>query len=663
MRIMGYTEWRKKTKTYWYRRVVPARLRGHVPLVAGFPDNPSRTEFNKNLNVVDKAAASRAAARIDALVQPALDAAEARAEPRVDSARRKPNDAVMPRNMPSVDLVTRTDSVPLTERQVLTPARAFDALENWEEAELKRCEIEAFNSEPGFDFSDTAMVRSRLAYQLKSRGGANWWTQIEGFDNRLSAVLVAAGMDVPPTHPALSRLRVDFATRWARVLRAQDLMKMGQYEWVEVAESSSASRPAMIPTPPKRDDGLVQLTLEDMLASYLREADATTRIAPKSKTEIKRVFELFIQYVGPARLASDIRPPAVRDFRDFVLTLPARPKNIDLELTARQVASKYALLPEIPRKSWKTAGKYLDFLSAVFGHGRSLDAISSNPVAHAKFKVGRRARKQSRAEFSDDDLKTIFSSPLFMGCAGVERHHKEGDHVLWGARYWCMLLTATTGARINELGQLLVADVRTDSDNIVYLSINLDSDYSEEGVSFEKTVKTSSSIRNLPLHSRMIDLGFLDYCKEMMRRDHRHLFPELLHGRSGVEPTKELSRWYGRYFSRIGIIDTSKVYHSFRHWIIARLGANTPDYLRRRITGHAAGSEGDRYGGAAAMRDILNALESLPLGFLAQLQKPSIIRWEIDLIGRPGLRAKSDGKVASGSSDVVKRQRGKLNAG
>jgi hypothetical protein len=53
----------------------------------------------------------------------------------------------MPRTMPSVDLVTRTDSVAIAERQVLTPAHAFDALENWEEAELRRYHLLAASAQ------------------------------------------------------------------------------------------------------------------------------------------------------------------------------------------------------------------------------------------------------------------------------------------------------------------------------------------------------------------------------------------------------------------------------------------------------------------------------------------------------------------------------------
>ena len=627
MRIMGYTEFRTKTKTFWYRRVVPARLRGHVPAVAGFPENATRTEFNKNLKVSDKAAASRAASKIDLLVQEALIAAEARIKPLQGSLK------------PVSGSATPPDAQPLT----LTPTLAFAALERWEEAEIKRSEIDAFNSEPRIDVSESAMIRSRTVYELGNRNGANWWARIEGFDEKLIGVLSAAGVAVNPAHPAIGRLRLNFADRWARVMRAQDLMQMGRWEWSDPSETPNVPTSSVAPITIARDESLQALTLEEVLASYLREAESTSRISPKSRTEFERVFKMLIGFFGSERLASEVRAGAVRKFRDFVLTLPARQQKADIGLTAREVAARYATRPDHPKKSWKTAAKYLDFLSAIFGHGLALEAINANPVTGAKFRTGRRAREQSRVEFSDDDLEKIVSSPLFMGCAGVTRHHKHGDKVLWGARYWCMLLGVTTGARINEIGQLLVTDIRSSIEKIPFLSINVEIDESHESEEFGKTIKNSNSIRNLPIHPRIIDLGFLEYQKEIANRGERFLFPELQHQMDGIETTKELSRWYGRYFGRIGINDTRKVYHSFRHWIVARLGANAPDYLRRRITGHAAGSEGDRYGGRAAMPDILAALNTLPLAFVDHLKKPTVVRYEVDHLKPRRIRSASNG--------------------
>ena len=49
MRLMANIKARVKTGLYEYRRVVPERLRDHLPPVVGFSEKPGRIEFTKSL--------------------------------------------------------------------------------------------------------------------------------------------------------------------------------------------------------------------------------------------------------------------------------------------------------------------------------------------------------------------------------------------------------------------------------------------------------------------------------------------------------------------------------------------------------------------------------------------------------------------------------------
>jgi hypothetical protein len=76
MRLMSHIRKHPTTGIFWYRRVVPPPLRGHMPSVPGFDDKPDRTEFSKPLRTRDKGEANRAAALIDRAVETALTQAE-----------------------------------------------------------------------------------------------------------------------------------------------------------------------------------------------------------------------------------------------------------------------------------------------------------------------------------------------------------------------------------------------------------------------------------------------------------------------------------------------------------------------------------------------------------------------------------------------------------
>ncbi|MDP2356210.1 MAG: hypothetical protein Q8M31_09130 [Beijerinckiaceae bacterium] len=76
MRLMSYIRRHPKTGVYWYRRSVPERLRGLLPVVDGFQDKSGRVEFTRTLKTKDEREANRQAATLVLAVQRAIDIAE-----------------------------------------------------------------------------------------------------------------------------------------------------------------------------------------------------------------------------------------------------------------------------------------------------------------------------------------------------------------------------------------------------------------------------------------------------------------------------------------------------------------------------------------------------------------------------------------------------------
>ncbi|HDQ4497236.1 TPA: site-specific integrase [Pseudomonas aeruginosa] len=95
--------------------------------------------------------------------------------------------------------------------------------------------------------------------------------------------------------------------------------------------------------------------------------------------------------------------------------------------------------------------------------------------------------------------------------------------------FWLMPLGIFTGARLNELCQLRVHDVFHDVHGVPLISIN------DNG--FNKSLKNSSSRREIPVCSKLIEMGFLDFVMERrqaegpdallfseLRFDEKHLY-------------------------------------------------------------------------------------------------------------------------------------------
>ncbi|HKJ74163.1 MAG TPA: site-specific integrase [Alphaproteobacteria bacterium] len=238
-----------------------------------------------------------------------------------------------------------------------------------------------------------------------------------------------------------------------------------------------------------------------------------------------------------------------------------------------------------------TINTYLARYSALFEWARLNTSVTENFFTGLAIKRRKRAA-DDREPFSAEDLSAIFTQPVY-----TELKYKHPY------QYWLPLLALLTGARINELAQLHVADVEQD-DNSCFLSINRDTS--------DKTLKNAASERRIPLHSRLAELGFLDYVAHLQHRGQDRVFPELPQGRDGY--SKNASRWFNNSFKRdCGISHPKKVFHSFRHTFATALKHNQiPEGHAKALLGHTNSSiTYDHYGKEYPLHQLAGAIEQL----------------------------------------------------
>lgn len=127
---------------------------------------------------------------------------------------------------------------------------------------------------------------------------------------------------------------------------------------------------------------------------------------------------------------------------------------------------------------------------------------------------GLRVRKSKsndtrRWEFSHDELKVIFGAPTLQTARAVSIH----------AGYWLPLLALYQGARLEELTGLEVADIQ--DSKTAGLTIRLRENETRP------RLKNDHSRRRLPLHPKLLQLGFQDYVSAAREAQVRQLFPSL----------------------------------------------------------------------------------------------------------------------------------------
>ena len=163
------------------------------------------------------------------------------------------------------------------------------------------------------------------------------------------------------------------------------------------------------------------------------------------------------------------------------------------------------------------------------------------------------------SEFTSDDLKKLFS-PEFVA------HMDKPD---W---YWVPLMGLFSGARLGELCGLQIADFKV-VEGVKIFDI-------QEG-------KNAPSIRRVPIHSKLLDLGLWE-CVEALRSRGATYF---LHHRSPNYLQKSMGLRFGIWAKKLGIKgeDPMKVFHSFRSTAITDMhNTGGGGAAIRRAVGHAS---------------------------------------------------------------------------
>ena len=246
-------------------------------------------------------------------------------------------------------------------------------------------------------------------------------------------------------------------------------------------------------------------------------------------------------------------------------------------------------------KAAGTITKQLGALYTVLQYAVDNDKLEFNPAAGVKVAKGKHD-KEKRLPYELADLTLIFSSPVYT--SGERPTAGAGQ-----AAYWLPLLALFTGARLEELGQAHVADVK-EEDDVLYLEIS-----DRQG---DKRVKTKTSRRRIPLHQELRRCGFMAYVDEIKKAKHQQLFPELKADHMG-KLTGNWSKWWGRYARTNGITDKRKVFHSFRHsFKDACRECGIEEAIHDALTGHSGGGVGRSYGGQMyPLPPLIKAMEKL----------------------------------------------------
>ena len=331
---------------------------------------------------------------------------------------------------------------------------------------------------------------------------------------------------------------------------------------------------------------------------YFEEMKAGQVWNPKSELEKKSAIDRMIEIIGDLTV-DELSHKVARDYKITLMKLPSnmRKDKRYRELSIPEIIELKDVKPIAPNTVNNNMSTVIAFISWARKHGY----ISENFFEGMKVTNKKKAQDE-RKPFSSGDLKKIFDPEKYL------RETAESSF-----RYWVPLLGLFTGARINEICQLhVISDIKMEEDvGIWCLDIN-DTGDSEN----PKKLKNKASARVIPIHPRLIELGFIDFVNKQIKSKHVRLFPELTLRIDGFY--RKPGRWFNESYLRkkVGIKDPDKTFHSFRHTVINSLKQKGvgESYISEYV-GHSSGDSetfgryGKQYQPTVLMEEVVKKIE------------------------------------------------------
>lgn len=269
--------------------------------------------------------------------------------------------------------------------------------------------------------------------------------------------------------------------------------------------------------------------------------------------------------------------------RDYIEILKGLPPNRRKHYPNKSI-KQLLRMKNLKILSYRTITKHVERVSAWFNWAIKQGYVQQN-VFRGKLEPPRVIEEHEK-HFTQNELDLILGD-----CLAAEANRKGRLE-----RYWVPMIAAYSGARLNEICQLDVEDIRQQNGTWV-MDIQPNAK--------DKNVKNRAGNRLVPLHSKLIRSGLLDYVQQVKDSQQKKLFPNLKQGfRTTYGDT--LSKWFARYLVKLGIKKKGKNFHSFRHTVINQLlTSQVYEPFIKELVGHSNGSiTVDVYGGKKPL-DVL----------------------------------------------------------
>jgi hypothetical protein len=281
--------------------------------------------------------------------------------------------------------------------------------------------------------------------------------------------------------------------------------------------------------------------------------------------------------------------PALRENGEPVMVPNYKPIDEILAIGAGDKSAKFGGETAVYNE-FNTLGSFLEWGNSVGYFENGLKALLSKSATKAK--------SSGTAKFTDGDLKMIFQSESYQQGLLFAKPHL----------YWLPLISLYHGNRIGEIAMLYLDNLlqirheeKNGKERLIW-AFDIKSNQKRG-----QRVKNEQSMRLVPVHQSLLELGLVEYRNQLIKNGNERLFP-------GEHPTNKgnwgskTSNWFNNSYNgnkkSIGFAEycgvekhievkgrpRKKVFHSLRsNWITQASRLKMDRYMSREITGHSQG--------------------------------------------------------------------------
>lgn len=379
-------------------------------------------------------------------------------------------------------------------------------------------------------------------------------------------------------HQSISRTQTLVNNIKGGLIEARDARKSMEKIVIAVTEADKARTAE----PPVKDSPLFSANIGAFLKDKTKPDDGGRAYSNQTVEQVRATFRLLVEFLGDKPVRTYTKAEA-RELRSRLLELPfSHGKSRSNPMTGPEaIAHNMAL--EVPKKTitMKTAKRHFSALSQYWEWLEATGHVDLNIFRGFSFPGTKSGKRRKRDEWSDDDLKTVFTFDKWYG----------PDASRDSAYFWLPLVALYSGMRVEEIARLRPSDDIQTINGIAAFVIQPHPD--------GWNPKTEAGERVIPVHSALIRLGFLDFVERRRQAKAGQLFADLKPG----GPDGKYSYTFSREFSRAKIklgVGSKTTFHSFRHtvrtlltntdaslrdpWIDAVMGHDPEDGESRRIS-------------------------------------------------------------------------------